>query len=248
MFDINKMLGKKKNKMPSFGSMNMSNTFGKNPLSKMIGGITKNPLKTFGASPKLQNQWKNFSVKTKNNLRKQFKDTDGDRIPNKWDCQPKNPMRQDTVYHGTTPLAAMRIKKTGILTSNELKNKGNPEFVQSDKTRPDKTYFFKDKARAESWANVVTAGSMFPDANPTVVVADVPGDELFPDGEMETGGAFYKEGSVPASQIKKSYEIKPKYSAKDIAAADAIMNPKQTQTLAVSSDGRKQKTMNGSLM
>ncbi len=58
---------------------------------------------------------------------------------------------------------------------------------------------------------------------------------------METGGAFYKEGSVPASQIKKSYEIKPKYSAKDIAAADAIMNPKQTQTLAVSSDGRKTK-------
>jgi len=83
MFDINKMLGKKKNKMPSFGSMNMSNTFGKNPLSKMIGNITKNPLKTFGASPKLQNQWKNFSVKTKNNLRKQFKDTDGDRVPNK---------------------------------------------------------------------------------------------------------------------------------------------------------------------
>ncbi len=40
---------------------------------------------------------------------------------------------------------------------------------------------------------MVTAGSMFPDANPTVVVADVPGDELFPDGEMETGGAFIKK-------------------------------------------------------
>jgi len=48
-----------------------------------------------GASVRLQNQWKNFSPKTKTILRKKFPDRDRDGVPNKWDCRPKNSLRQD---------------------------------------------------------------------------------------------------------------------------------------------------------
>jgi len=123
--------------------------------------------------------------------------------------------KNDIVYHGTTPMGAMLIKRQGILTSNELKKQGAPYHTLSDKTKPDKTYFFKDKPRAESWARVATQNSMFPNAVPKVVVADVPGNELIPDLGMETGGAFYKEGGVKPKQIISLYDVEQDSESKN---------------------------------
>lgn len=243
MFDIDKILGTKKS--TKLTELSMSKVFGKNPISDMIGGITKKPLHNLGASPKMQNKWKSFSIQKRNIIRKTHKDSDGDRIPNIFDCSPFNVMKQDTVYHGTTALAAMKIKKQGLLTSDELKAAGSPYHTLSEKTRPDKTYFFKDKARAESWAEVATLNSMFPNSSPTVVVADVPGDELFPDNLMETGGAFYKEGSVPASQIKDTYAFKSRRSVDDMNAFRKAEVIKPANNQAISKDGRLQLTTHG---
>jgi hypothetical protein len=55
-----------------------------------------NPNKILGsASIAKQKQWKTFSPKKKMLLRKRYKDSDNDRVPDKWDCQPYNTMRQD---------------------------------------------------------------------------------------------------------------------------------------------------------
>jgi hypothetical protein len=59
-------------------------------LKKMLGKA-----KTKGASVNMQKQWNNFNFGQKNSMRLKFPDNDGDRIPNKWDCQPNNVFRQD---------------------------------------------------------------------------------------------------------------------------------------------------------
>jgi len=183
-----------------------------------------------------------MSAKDRNEVRMISPDMDGDRVPDEYDCEPDNVMKQDIVYHGTTPFAAIQIKKQGILTSDELKEAGEPYHTLSEKTRPDKTYFFKDKERAESWAEVATSNSMFPNAKPTVVVADIPDDELHPDPLMATGGAFYKEGPVAPSQIIDTYPVERQFSVEDTRALQLQMNPKPTGPLLTSSDGRTQMT------
>jgi len=75
MMDINKILGNKKK--------------GTNRINKIIG--------VGGASIQKQKQWKNFSPIKKNIMRRQYIDSDRDRVPNKWDCQPYNKYRQDGV-------------------------------------------------------------------------------------------------------------------------------------------------------
>lgn len=42
-----------------------------------------------------QKQWGKFPEAKKQQLRRQHKDTDGDGVPDPWDCQPRNPFRQD---------------------------------------------------------------------------------------------------------------------------------------------------------
>jgi len=49
-----------------------------------------------GAKPKLQSQWKNFKPNIKKQLRKKYKDSDKDGVPNRWDCQPYNKWKKDT--------------------------------------------------------------------------------------------------------------------------------------------------------
>jgi hypothetical protein len=96
MFDIDKILGNKKHKTNiKFSNITLSKTFGSNPFSDMIGKFTNKSLKNMGASIQKQQQWKSFSEPKRNLMRTKYKDTDGDRIPNIWDCQPRNIMRQD---------------------------------------------------------------------------------------------------------------------------------------------------------
>ncbi len=196
-----------------------------------------------GASNNKQKEWALLSDTDKQIARNNKEDTDGDRVPDEYDCEPDNTMRQDKVYHGTTPIAAMKIKKQGILTSDELKKAGEPYHTLSNKTRPDKTYFFKDKTRAETWAEVATSNSMFPNAKPTVVVADIPKEDLFPDVEMEMGGAFFKEGPVLASQILNTYTVERKSSVEDMKKIQSQIKPEATEPLLISKEGRKQMTL-----
>jgi hypothetical protein len=64
-------------------------------IDKMLGKML-NTSKGKSASIKKQNQWKSFTPQTRNILRNNYKDFDGDGVPNKWDCQPTNVMRQDS--------------------------------------------------------------------------------------------------------------------------------------------------------
>ncbi len=95
MFDIDKILGnKKQKKRVSFTNMTLSNTIGKNPISSLLQMATTTPKK--GAAPLYkQKQWADFPHQKRQSLRKKYKDTDGDRIPNGWDCDPQNVMKQD---------------------------------------------------------------------------------------------------------------------------------------------------------
>lgn len=44
----------------------------------------------------LQNQWGSFSTAEKSVMRMLHSDADCDGVPNRWDCQPRNPMMQDS--------------------------------------------------------------------------------------------------------------------------------------------------------
>ena len=83
MFNIDKSLkniiGTKKSSNNMFGRTN-------NVVNNMLNKTQYKP-----ASPRMQMQWKSFSTPMKNQMRQKYKDSDGDRIPNRWDCQPNNP-------------------------------------------------------------------------------------------------------------------------------------------------------------
>jgi hypothetical protein len=65
-----------------------------------------------GASLKMQNQWKGFDWNTKIQKRKQYPDTDLDGTPDPWDCQPTNPLMQDTF----SPMQLEQIKSLGNIS------------------------------------------------------------------------------------------------------------------------------------
>jgi len=66
-----------------------------NNFDKIINNVLGKNKQVKGASIKKQMQWKSFGAMKRNKLRARFKDSDGDRIPNKWDCSPFNVMKQD---------------------------------------------------------------------------------------------------------------------------------------------------------
>jgi hypothetical protein len=101
---IKNVLGKNKNtksKVSMFSFKTNTSTFN-NPIKNVMNTIRTTSVipkisSMPGASLKMQNQWKSFSPTQKNILRSRLPDSDGDRIPDKYDCQPKNVMRQDDV-------------------------------------------------------------------------------------------------------------------------------------------------------
>ncbi len=116
---LNTMLGKKKQSssstipnnfgMPSLGLSSMfTQTTKAVRKSNIIQGIKKDAKKAFqplfqladtskilGASTYKQDQWKNMSGSKRVSARKKYSDRDGDRVPDRYDCQPRNIWRQD---------------------------------------------------------------------------------------------------------------------------------------------------------
>jgi len=108
---LKKMLGgkgkSKAGSMPKMG-MGMPKTpktgMGMSKMPSMSMGMSKTPKMSMGltsakgASTNMQNTWKAMTPNQKSHVRKLYKDTDKDRVPDKFDCQPKNIMRQDWDY------------------------------------------------------------------------------------------------------------------------------------------------------
>jgi len=91
---------------------------------KRLKLIQPNKILSFGASLKMQNKWKTMPSNSRNKNRMLYKDSDGDRVPDKWDCSPFNVMRQD-IRFGKRPFT-MPVQKweqfKDILNKNTLKS------------------------------------------------------------------------------------------------------------------------------
>jgi hypothetical protein len=116
MFNIDKTLknimGNKNNKQfNSFKPIELNIT------NKMLNNVNIKP-----ASTKMQNQWKGFSNYTKNLMRQKYPDTDGDRIPDRWDCSPNNTFRQDWKHTYSFSGTDKNIRTVNLPPETFLKN------------------------------------------------------------------------------------------------------------------------------
>ncbi|MFW5847831.1 MAG: hypothetical protein ACOCVF_02845 [bacterium] len=110
--NIDKLI-KNQNKGINFNKFNFNKIT--NKYSK-ISNTTKTGTGMAGASVKMQNMWKQASIPQRNLWRKKYKDSDGDRVPDRFDCQPLNPMRQDsiqTLWHAGDKPPSETLKQEG---------------------------------------------------------------------------------------------------------------------------------------
>ena len=130
---LKKVLGKGKAKRQSFGN-NINKILGKSTktsfgVKSILGKSILKPRK--GASFNMQQKWKSFNPMTKRVLRKRLPDTDGDRVPNIFDCQPYNYFKQDIDFGKKTDYN--ETKKMTDKEWNIFKEKLNKE---THKTHP----------------------------------------------------------------------------------------------------------------
>ena len=151
MFDIDKILGNKKNnKDIKFTDMSLSKTFGNNKFSDMIASVTNKPLKNMGASPAKQNQWVRYTEIKRNEKRSEFKDSDGDRIPDDWDCQPNNIMRQDSFFNQQPIQQSIYRQPQSERRQSIYKPKTNTTIRKKVVTPPVKQKYFNQRAEQQS--------------------------------------------------------------------------------------------------
>ena len=93
-------------------------------IDKMLGKIIGKK-SSKGASNKNQSIWSSMSSKNRNILRKTLKDSDGDRVPNKFDCRPRNVMEQGKLHQG-------------IFYTNKQGSFFNPQAIDHAKVWPKK--------------------------------------------------------------------------------------------------------------
>jgi len=81
-----------------------------------------------GASKRLQMQWKGMSTQQKNQNRMMHIDSDKDGVPNKWDCQPRNRMKQDDERYFIV-VTKNNFKTIDEFTDNDLSNYGVVDLI-----------------------------------------------------------------------------------------------------------------------
>ena len=103
MLDINSILNGKSKKKSKNNKNSFLSVFQKQKPGKMnmdFSGLksmtNNNDFKP--ASKHKQKEWEMFTPRKKSKLLRKFKDTDKDKKPDKWDCQPFNILAQDTLY------------------------------------------------------------------------------------------------------------------------------------------------------
>jgi hypothetical protein len=98
------MFGKSKD---TFGSLNlntkssnmkMSNLFGKSNNTFGSLNFGNKSSNTKGASLSMQKQWANMTTPQRAAIYRKYPDSDRDGVPDRWDCQPYNKYKQDTVH------------------------------------------------------------------------------------------------------------------------------------------------------
>ena len=142
---LRQVLGKGKNKRQSLG-FNINKILGKPLKGKSpktdfgMKSILGKPTykKKSGASPFMQNKWKSFSPNFKKVLRKRLPDTDGDRVPDIYDCQPCNRFRQDEDEEELKKLfpnfyETLPQNEKDILLKGHKESKKNKKFIKNSK-------------------------------------------------------------------------------------------------------------------
>jgi len=179
-------------------------------------------LQCIGAPIQKQNEWKNMPEQERNQQRQIKPDADGDRVPDEYDCQPSNIMRQDKYYHGTPSMFVPEILDEGIKPSQEL-----PESHRmSEKTDSSKTYVFKEPKHAMTWARVVT--NRVGMGKPKVLEVDLEPKKLERDFNMPFGESYSHKGNIEARKVKvykgdTSYNLRTQKGAED-KDGDGVMN------------------------
>ena len=96
-----------------------------------------------------QHQWKNMSPQQKTTTRMRWKDSDGDGIPNRWDCQSRNPFRQDTIDPYIPPTKE-NLEKAKKLQADQ--KSFSDEFIAGRRGKEEtEEYFLGKDPRKTEW-------------------------------------------------------------------------------------------------
>jgi hypothetical protein len=114
-----------------------------------------NNRKFAGASIAKQKQWKSFSPGKKILLRKLYKDSDKDRVPDKWDCQPYNKYRQDSDLSGEE-IAEILVKNPDMINDVNINSMNGLHLMYVINHQPQLIdYFNLNKIDGKSWAYIL---------------------------------------------------------------------------------------------